>query len=162
MEDIEELWKEYCEGIYFSNHGRIVRDFMGGGKFNPRIVELKPRNNGYYQIKINKKEIYVHQIIAEFFIGENPDKNIYTVDHIDRNPLNNHINNLRYATKSEQNINKNIQTNNKTGHKNIQLTKKETYRVQITRNKKVIYDKTFETLDEAIIYKDEKILELEN
>lgn len=46
----------------------------------------------------------IHRLVAETYIP-NP-HNKPTVDHIDRNPSNNNIDNLRWATVSEQNINR--------------------------------------------------------
>lgn len=47
----------------------------------------------------------VHKLVACAFLGI-PDDQTLTVDHIDRNKSNNNLNNLRWATKSEQNRNK--------------------------------------------------------
>jgi len=50
----------------------------------------------------NKKQcIFVHRLVCEAFHGLQPDTT-FTVDHIDRNRINNNENNLRWATKSEQ------------------------------------------------------------
>lgn len=49
------------------------------------------------------RSIPVHRLIALTFL-DNP-KNKPTVDHIDRNPKNNNLSNLRWATYSEQNKN---------------------------------------------------------
>lgn len=50
------------------------------------------------------KTFYVHRLVAEAFIP-NP-HNKPTIDHIDRNPQNNHVENLRWATYREQSKNK--------------------------------------------------------
>lgn len=56
---------------------------------------------GIYKIvQWRGKSYYVHRLIAEAFID--PDLFRITVDHIDRNPSNNNVTNLRWATPSEQ------------------------------------------------------------
>lgn len=61
---------------------------------------------GYRQVKFQGKVHYVHRLMAEAFLL-NP-QNKPTVDHIDRNPSNNFLSNLRWATQSEQNENSSI------------------------------------------------------
>ena len=54
--------------------------------------------NGYILCSIN---IYIHQIITDCYGNGKGTKNI-SVDHIDQNPLNNTFDNLRIATREEQ------------------------------------------------------------
>lgn len=57
----------------------------------------------YIHTVYGKKSVLVHRLVAEAFIP-NP-YNKPTVDHIDRNPKNNHVTNLRWATYKEQSKN---------------------------------------------------------
>ena len=81
-------------------------------KSNKRIVKESIMPTGYIQCNLNRKTYYKHRIIAEQFIP-NPDPNKNQVDHIDRNPLNNNILNLRWVSHSENQKNKSSYNNYK-------------------------------------------------
>ena len=80
---------------------RTVTDKIGrtrswkGKTLNPNIAP-----NGYYRVSFsinrNRKQFYVHRLIAEHFIP-NPD-NLPQVNHIDGNKLNNSLDNLEWVT----------------------------------------------------------------
>jgi len=78
---------------------------IGKGKF------LKPgvNNKGYYYVNLSndekKQSLTIHRLIALHYIP-NPE-NKAEVDHFDRNPLNNDIENLRWTTHAENNCNRN-------------------------------------------------------
>ena len=122
---------------------------------------LKPVLNitGYYMINLykdgKKKYCKIHRLVALHYIPLIDGKNM--VDHIDRNKTNNNISNLRWVNNSENKINTGVQKNNVCGHKLIRLTKNNTYKVHIKRNKKDVYQKTFKTLEEAIVGRDDFI-----
>ena len=65
-----------------------------------RFSEPFLETNGYYRVHVHCHRYMLHRLLAEAFIP-NPD-NKPTVDHIDRNPQNNSLDNLRWATGKEQ------------------------------------------------------------
>lgn len=67
-------------------------------KTNPQNIVRRP------YIKFKTKYRLIHQLVAECWLGPCPEG--YTVDHINRNPLNNHYTNLRYLTIKEQGQNR--------------------------------------------------------
>ena len=85
------------EGKYFCD--------ISGNIYN-KHRQLKPftYNGSYYRINLNKKKYAVHRLVAETFL-ENPDNKPY-VDHINRNPYDNRLENLRWVTGSENNMNR--------------------------------------------------------
>jgi len=113
--------------------------------------------NGYIFIRLSRegevKSCKVHRLIAEHFIP-NPE-NKPTVDHINRDPSDNRIENLRWATMKEQRANqgdyKLIYRNNTSGYKNISFHKvKNSWRFNSKRPK---IDRHFKSKIKCICYK---------
>jgi hypothetical protein len=170
----EREWRDVCGwgGIYVglyqvSNDGLVkstVRVKTG------RI--LKPGlNRGYLNVglSVDGKLVTrkVHQLVAQAFIP-NPD-NKGEIDHIDRDKQNNHVTNLRWATRSENCTNTAGRSN--TGLKHISRTLSNGYpafHVQITRGHKLVVSKRFyigdrdeaDVMAEAVAYRNDKYAEL--
>jgi hypothetical protein len=63
-------------------------------------------NHGYVQVKIRRSYQRKHRLIAIQFIHNDDPENKTQIDHIDRDPLNNQLDNLRWCTQSENNKNR--------------------------------------------------------
>lgn len=76
----------------------------------------KLNKRGYRTVVIHGSGFLAHRIAWAITHGEWPSSDI---DHIDGNPSNNSIANLRLATKSQNQINRPVQKNNSAGHKGV-------------------------------------------
>lgn len=150
---MSEEWKKISEfeDYEVSNLGRVRR----------RQKVLKPNTVRslcgieYYQLSICKDGVKrgkrIHRLVAETFLP-NPE-NKPTVNHKDHNGLNNTLENLEWATHSEQKIHS-PQSLGKSGQRNINMNKSGSYQVQIKRNCKIVFDEAFPTLQEAVEARD--------
>ena len=119
---------------------------------------LKPQTNtvsGYKHINLSKdgkqKKHIIHRLIALHYI-DNPE-NKKCVDHINRNRSDNRLENLRWATHSENNQNKTINKDNTSGHKYICYDKQNNrWQFQKRINKKRT-TKQFKSKTDALCYK---------
>lgn len=67
-------------------------------------INLKPNKNGYICITIEGKSYRLHRLVAEAFIP-NPEHKPQ-IDHINRNKLDNRVENLRWVTAQENSNNR--------------------------------------------------------
>jgi hypothetical protein len=93
---MKEQWKQVFNSHYFvSNLGRIKR-FNNG-----ELVEINPKlgTRNYLRVNIKGKEYKIHVLVATLFLKK-PKGNNLVVDHLDRNKLNNRVDNLEWVTQS--------------------------------------------------------------
>lgn len=102
----------------------------------------------YGHKKNSEEKVAIHRLLM------NPKDN-EEVDHINNNPLDNRKCNLRLCDRSNNCCNKQKQSNNKSGYKNIcWKNKQQKWQVSIVKNGKD-YRKFFNNIDEAIKWRNE-------
>ena len=158
-DDDLELFKpiDGYDNYSISNYGNVKNS-----KTN-RI--MKPGNNthGYKGVSLCKngkvKSFRVHRLVGMAFL-ENPD-NKEMIDHIDNNPSNNNVKNLRWATSSDNGCNQDKYKNNKSGYKGVSFNKPTNkYRALININGKLKHLGLFETAEEASVAYEAKAKEI--
>lgn len=126
---MEEEWKiiEGSDGKFsVSNYGQVRQNHyeyisLQGHKiiWEEKIIEPSTWQSRYLRVDIQnkrqevkfRKAVYVHKLVAEYFIGPRPEG--YVIDHIDGNYLNNRADNLRYVTQKQNLNNPNTKAKNK-------------------------------------------------
>lgn len=163
-----EEWKDvvYCPDFYeVSNLGNVRSKNRVSESYGGRMCSRKGRNRKFggdryalvdLCIEGERKTYSVHRLVALAFIP-NPE-NLPEVDHIDRNTRNNCVSNLRWVSKCENQANRGIPKNNKSGEKYISYPTKSVpyFRVQWTKNG-VHTHKYCSTFEEAKLFRFEHL-----
>lgn len=100
---------------------------------------------GHLRIKINNRLYASHRLAWLFSYGEWPSQDI---DHIDGDPKNNRISNLRLVDASRNQANTGLKKSNKSGFKGVRFDRGK-WRAQIKVNRETIYLGRFDTAEAA-------------
>lgn len=152
-----EEWKNIGVSHYEVSTLGNVRNTHTGLILKPRACPKKGDYvcyDTYLDLDGNGQKHYkIHRLVALAFLP-NPD-NKTEIDHIDRNPANNAVSNLRWSSRSEQCFNSRTRSDNKLGERCIQFVKDgraKPYKVHGVRFEGAHF---FATLEEAVAYRDE-------
>jgi HNH endonuclease len=102
-------------------------------------------SHGYIRIKIKKKFYYAHRLAWLYVYGKFPEQEI---DHKDRDPANNRIDNLRLATHPQNASNAPKRRTNACGLKGV-IAHQGRWMARIGHKGKNIYLGVFDTAEEA-------------
>ena len=103
-------------------------------------------NQGYLSVRINKKAYLLHRLIYLYHNGVLPE----FIDHINGNKLDNHIENLRPATLSQNGCNATLSKRNTSGIKGVSWNKRyNKWEAYLNKNNKRTCIGKFSSLEEA-------------
>jgi len=108
-------------------------------------------STGYFQVSLRsngKTTYYLHELIFSTFVSGQPTQKGLTIDHKDHDKSNNTKENLRVATKTENQANKPISKRNTSGFKGVTKSGNKWY-AQISIGSKETYLGTFELAEDA-------------
>lgn len=93
-----EVWRHIPYGIKYevSNHGRVRRKYRKFKNKGYNYLKINKSVCGYGRVSIDKKQMYVHKLVAEAFLEKEPQHQC--VNHKDGNKMNNDVNNLEWCT----------------------------------------------------------------
>lgn len=129
---------------YDAENGVLMRKLISG---RWKICGHKPRrSDGRGEVRIDGKSYLAHRLIWLLVYREWPE----FVDHIDRHPMNNKIENLRATNRTENMHNLGMYKNNSSGYLGVSLFKRRNkYQARIMLNGKRIHLGYFNTAEEA-------------
>jgi len=145
--DDEEVWKPIEDHTDYevSTWGNVASTRFG----KIRILQLHSDERGRQSVDIGSHHrVFVHNLVGCSFLSKPGD--CIEIDHIDRNPSNNNVSNLRWVSKSHNQANRVL--SNSCGMKGIRFKKSrksKPYEAQITHDGKYYYLGTFTTPEEA-------------
>ena len=145
------LTQEYVKSLFYYKDGDLYwKKNIGNIKVNTKAGSVL--NSGYRSIVFNKKRYQAHRLIFLFHHGYLPQY----IDHIDGNRLNNFVENLRPATKSQNSMNKQFNAKNTSGYRNVYWHKScKKWIVSLMVSRKKIYIGAFNNLELAGLVADE-------
>lgn len=130
----------YCDGELYWKISPARNVFIGdkAGYYS--------KNSSYGLIRYKGKSYTTHILIFFLFNGYRPPQ----VDHIDGNPRNNRIENLRAATRSQNQYNAKLSARSSSGVKNVCWRKADNkWEVRISQQLKRIHIGVFDDLELA-------------
>jgi hypothetical protein len=119
MQDLIEMQNQLLEDFEYKD-GEISWKKRGSGRVLGKKVGVANKR-GYMTMYYRFKHAYVHRVIFLMHHGYLPKY----IDHIDGNPSNNTIENLREATVAQNRANSKTPSTSKTGIKGVCWLKKE-------------------------------------
>lgn len=139
------MTKDQLNQIFKYENGKLYWKMPRKG-VNVNDVAGTTLSTGYRSVFIDGKRHMEHRVIFMMHNGYLPKE----IDHIDNNPLNNCIENLREATRSNNMQNTKLLKNNVSGCKNVYWHKiSNKWKVQLNANKNRMFFGSFDDLELA-------------
>ena len=148
---------EIIRNRFYYEDGKIL--VKRSGQWKGKVGQeagTSSRKDGRRIIQVSGKRFFTHQIVWLMFNDSLPDT---TIDHKDRDCNNNRIENLRAATRTEQQVNKRLSSQNTSGFRGVSFRKEikaKPWRATVGD----IHLGYYATAEEAASVYDEKALEM--
>jgi len=138
--DVKNVWEYRNGNLYW----RIKAGRGTSAKRPGDLVATAPDPLGYCYVTWRRKHYAVHRVVFLLVYGWLPD----CVDHIDGNPQNNCVENLRPATRLQNQFNRRPNARSKTGVKNV-TPHQGKWQVRFSVNRKTHHYGCYATVEEA-------------
>jgi hypothetical protein len=113
------------------------------GKWAGKVAG-SPSSTGHIHIKIEGRGYCAHRLAWLYMTGDLPNE----IDHINADKTDNRFNNLRIATRAQNNANKGVQKNSASRVKGVYKFRNK-FKAQMWLDNKPVHLGVFDTLEEA-------------
>jgi len=156
MTNKTEISAKLAHKLFQYDDGKLYWKVLRQG-INPKDEAGSLYKTGYRYICISGKAYLTHRLVFLMFHGYLPE----FLDHIDGNPLNNRIDNLREATRSQNQHNLKMRSDNKSGVKGVSWDKvNQKWRARVMLNNVYLDIGRFDDIDMAAAAIHQKRIEL--
>lgn len=146
------FWKKRQPWMFSSSKFRSAEQYCEtwNRRFAGRPAMVQKSVHGYFCGKLLDRDTKAHRVIFAVHFGRWP---IGDIDHLDGNPQNNRLSNLRDVTHAENIANQKLRTDNKYGMRGIKFVKtgkrQKRWTAELNYNGKCIGFQYFSTPEEA-------------
>ena len=140
-----ELTKKYLNKVFFYEDGNLFWK-VDKKKMKAGQKAGREKANGYCEVRLDGKLYGTHRLIFLMLHGRLP----RIIDHIDGNPANNRIKNLREASHAENMRNSQRPKNNTSGFKGVYFDgRSKKWVAQCVKDNRKFYLGSFQNIHEA-------------
>lgn len=141
-----ELTKELLHELFEYNNGTLFRKKTRAPNAVAGAEAGWERPGGYRAVRLNHRDYRVHHIIFMMFNGYLPRE----LDHINNNPTDNRIENLREVSSSQNKMNMRIRSDSGSGIKGVSWDKSRCqWAVRVQMNGKYVHRSRHDDLELA-------------
>ena len=144
------LTKKRCDELFIYQDGKLFRKQSVRNGAAGSLAGCK-NSSGYFHVWVDGKRRLWHRIIFVMHFGWLPK----IVDHIDGDPSNNKIENLRAATPAQNQYNRKTCVRAKNGAKNIMQIAPNRWHIRLNANGKYVMSRTVDNFELAQLVAEE-------
>lgn len=119
----DKITLDYLNQLFYIDSSNRLRWKVQKGRQPKDSFAGRISTHGYYDVRIDGIARQVHRLMYQMYHSLATVSDLLQVDHIDGDRLNNAKENLRECTRSENQRNRGMQENNKSGFKGVSFDK---------------------------------------